>query len=289
MTSVLVTRIRDQVRQKIRLLRRLGPVAVLAALWLIIPAITALWMVASIGRLSDFLYSLPWHGVHIWTPLIGVAVGLGLLAIYANTILCGWVFGWGGGFLSAMVSYLMGLCLGFLITRRVGRPVVQVLLEQHEPAALLRQALLHSSPRRALLVVTLFRLAGFPFPFGTLVLTSLGVPLPRQIFAAVIGLLPRVGTATFIAATAARTGARDLQSLVRASDRPIELLLGVALSGIVIVTLGLIAKSALRRIALNPEVDPGGASALRPDSLAPHDAAGRPTPEKPGPDPGPDR
>lgn len=255
-----VQRLRRQVQ---RLIKRLGPTAVLAGLWLVIPAATALWMVASLGWLSDLLVALPQRGVLIWTPLIGVAVGLGLLAIYANTILCGWVFGWGGGFLSAMVSYVMGLCLGYLISRRVSLATVHTLIEEHEPAALLKQALLHSSPRRAWLVVTLFRLAGFPFPFGTLVLTSLGVPLPRQIIAAIIGLLPRVGTATFIAASAARTGARDIQSLVRGSDRPIELLLGAALSLCVIAGLGAIARRAMHRIAMQsaqgPEqgVDPG--------------------------------
>jgi uncharacterized membrane protein YdjX (TVP38/TMEM64 family) len=210
-------------------------------------------MVASTGWLSDWLHSLPLHGVHIWTPLIGVCVGLGLLAIYANTMLCGWVFGWGGGFASAMISYLIGLCIGYLITRRVSAPIVHALLEEHEPAALLRRALLHSSPRRALLVVTLFRLAGFPFPFGTLVLTSLGVPLGRQIFAALIGLLPRVGTATWIAATAAGTGARDLQSLVRDDSQPVQLLVGVGLSLVVVAALGLIARSTIKRIAETPE------------------------------------
>lgn len=249
--------VRRMRRQLQRLLQRLGPTAVLAALWLVIPAATALWMVASLGWLSDLLLTLPQRGVLIWTPLIGAAVGLGLLAIYANTILCGWVFGWGGGFLSAMVSYVMGLCLGYLIARRVSLATVHTLIEEHEPASLLKRALLHSSPRRALLVVTLFRLAGFPFPFGTLVLTSLGVPLGRQIFAAVIGLLPRVGTATFIAATAARTGARDIQSLVRSSDRPVELFLGAALSLCVIAGLGAIARHTMRRVALQ--------SAERPD------------------------
>ncbi|MFO0574353.1 MAG: hypothetical protein U1A78_10155 [Polyangia bacterium] len=247
--SSLKDRIRHHARRNARLVRRLGPAAVLAGLWLVIPAVTALWMVASIGRLSDFLHSLPMHGVFIWTPLIGVCVGLGLLAIYANTMLCGWVFGWGGGFVSALTSYLIGLCIGYAITRRVSAPTVNTLLEEHEPAALLRRALLHSSPRRALLVVTLFRLAGFPFPFGTLVLTSLGVPLGRQIFAALIGLLPRVGTATWIAATAAGTGARDLQSLVRADSQPVQLLVGVGLSLVVVAALGLIARNAIKRIA----------------------------------------
>ena len=254
--SSLKERIHNRVwhhaRRNVRLVRRLGPAAVLAGLWLVVPAVTALWMVASIGRLSDFLHSLPLHGVHIWTPLIGVCVGLGLLAIYANTMLCGWVFGWGGGFLSAMTSYLIGLCIGYAITRRVSAPTVNTLLEEHEPAALLRRALLHSSPRRALLVVTLFRLAGFPFPFGTLVLTSLGVPLGRQIFAALIGLLPRVGTATWIAATAAGTGARDLQSLVRADNQPVQLLAGVGLSLVMVAALGLIARNAIKRIAETP-------------------------------------
>lgn len=246
-------RLRRQVR---RIATRLGPTAVLAALWLVIPAVTALWMVASLGWLSDVLVALPQRGVLIWTPLIGVAVGLGLLAIYANTLLCGWVFGWGGGFLSAMASYVMGLCLGYLISRRVSLATVHTLIEEHEQAALLKRALLHSSPRRALLVVTLFRLAGFPFPFGTLVLTSLGVPLGRQIFAAIIGLLPRVGTATFVAASAASTGARDIQSLVRRSDRPIELLVGAALSLCVIAGLGAIARRTMRRVAMQSAQGP---------------------------------
>src|SRR5262245_59537439 len=88
-------------------LRKLGPVGLLGILWTVFPSLLGLVMVARLGSIVEFLgqHHGPAGGLG-WTALMALCIGLGLLPVYSNTLLCGWVFGWWLGWLSAMTSYL---------------------------------------------------------------------------------------------------------------------------------------------------------------------------------------
>jgi uncharacterized membrane protein YdjX (TVP38/TMEM64 family) len=231
-------------------LKKLGPVWVLLALWLLCPLLTGPTLVAKLGAVSDFLLRQPLHGVPQWTALLTAIVGLGILPAYANTIVCGWVFGWGVGFGSAMTSYLLAACISYTVARRVSFQRSAAVIESSEQAQRVQLALLRSSRSRALLVVSLFRLTGFPFAAGTLVLTSCGVTLRQNLLGTLFGMTPRIFVGTLFSAHFARSGARDVQALLQKSDSPLALFLS-ALSGLAI--LGVIAQighSALQKLAL---------------------------------------
>ena len=241
-----------QLAQYKRVFQQLGPAWVLLAFWLLCPLVTGPTLVAKLGTVSDWLFTQPLRGLPLWTGLLAVVVGLGLLPAYANTILCGWVFGWGLGFLSAMVSYLLAACLSYVIAKKVSFQRVAPLIADNEQAQQVQLALLRSSRRRALLIVSLFRLTGFPYPAGTLVLTSCGVTLRQNILGTLCGTSPRIATATFVAAQFAATGARDIQAYLRASNNLTTVALGLLFGFAVLGVIAQIARRALKQLADSP-------------------------------------
>jgi uncharacterized membrane protein YdjX (TVP38/TMEM64 family) len=235
-------------------LRKLGPVGLLALLWAILPALLGLYMVARLGTVAAFLSQADagpaWFG---WTAFISLAIGLGFLPVYANTFLCGWVFGWWLGCASAMLSYFAAAIIGFCLARSVAHSRVEPLIEAHEGARRVRQALLFEDRRKTLLIITLWRLSGSPFPLTNLAMASCGVPMSTYLLGTFFGLTPRVIFGTLIAATAAGTGARDIQSLVKESQHPALLLLGFLASLLVLAVIGQIARKALDRVTAEPK------------------------------------
>lgn len=229
-----------------KLLPALGPMWVLLALWLLFPVLTGPTLVARLGAVADWLAGQPLHGVPVWTVGIAVIIGLGVLPVYANTILCGWIYGWGLGFASAMTSYLLATCLGHAIARKVAFARVDPIIAASDQAQKVRQALLHSSQRRAVLIVSLFRLTGFPYPAGTLLLTSCGVTLRQSLLGSIFGLSPRIFTATLLTSRFAATGARDIQAYLHNQDSFLTLGLGLLMG---LALLGVIAQIGRRALA----------------------------------------
>jgi uncharacterized membrane protein YdjX (TVP38/TMEM64 family) len=230
--------------------RKLGPLGLLGILWTAVPALGGLYLVARLGSVAEFLASAPTRAFPLWTAFMAICIGCGLLPVYSNTFLCGWVFGFGPGFVSAMLSYSVASVIGYLLARRVSYERVNAVIEEHDAARRVRHALLGEGSRRSLVIVTLFRLSGSPFPVTNLLLASCGVPLKTYLLGTLLGLAPRILVGTFVAATAARTGARDLQALVRDTNHPALLALGVLASLAALALIGHIARSALRRITV---------------------------------------
>lgn len=243
---------RERLKQALSALRQLGTTGVLGLVWTAVPGLFGLVLLAYLGRLSDWLLAQPHHGFWQWTAFVGVCTGIGLLAASANNMLCGWVFGWGLGILSAMTSYAVGMLIGFYIGRAVSRARIDALIERSEQARAVRTALLRSGRGRALLIVALFRLSGFPLPPGNLILSSCGVPAGLYCAGSLLGLLPRVAMSTFFTSRAAATGARDLQELVRTTRDPWMVLSGLLLMMVTLGLIGFIAQHALRRATRTP-------------------------------------
>jgi len=228
-------------------LRRLGPAGLLGLMWVVVPGLLGLCMVAKLGTIAGVL-AQGWPAiVLIWTGLMALCIGLGLLPVYSNTLLCGWVFGWKVGSVSATLSYLCAALLGYYLAHSLSHARVNAIIEQHASAQRVRHALVYQDKRRSLLLVLLWRLSGSPFPLTNLVMASCGVPLGTYLLGTLLGLGPRVVIGTLIAATAAQTGARDIQSLVRDNQSPTLLAMGIAASLLGLGLIGQLGRSALRR------------------------------------------
>ena len=154
----------------------------------------------------------------------------GLLSVASCNLLFGWVYGVRTGLPLALCTYLIGAIIGFVISSHTSHDRVDALIEEHDEAR-------RSDDARCCVAVgtdagsgdAVALSAGFPFPFSNLLLTCCGVRLAPYLLATFLGLLPCVAVATFVASTAAATGARDIQDLVRRSQHPVFLVFGALL------------------------------------------------------------
>jgi len=270
--------LRPLVQRLVSVVRRLGPVGLLGALWVAIPSVTGLSMLALLGDIADFWKSAPGL-MSFWgyPMLLALGIGIGLFPVASCNWLFGWVYGWGIGLVMALGTYLIGALIGFSIAKRTSQARVEALIEEHEPARKIRYALLQRSLPRTLFLVTLWRSAGFPFPFSNLLLTCCGVRLPVYLLATFLGLLPRVAVATFIAATAAGTGARDLRDLVKRSEHPVMMTLAALLALGVLLLITHMSRAALRRAT---NASPAPARPPHPQVVSDGAAADRTAPPK---------
>lgn len=259
----LLTQLRAAPARLRRLQRRLGYVGVLAALWVIIPSITGLLMLATLGPLSEAWKASASSWAYFGYPaLLAVGIGLGFFPVASCNLLFGWVYGVRTGLPLALGTYLIGAIIGYVISSHTSHARVDALIEEHDEARQIRRALLRRSGGRTLLLVTLWRSAGFPFPFSNLLLTCCGVRLAPYLLATFLGLLPRVTVATFVASTAAATGARDIQDLVRRSQHPAFLVFGALLGLGVLMLITQMARAALHRATAEPAGKPGSPTDL---------------------------
>lgn len=250
---LLLTQLRRTPRRLRALQQRLGYVGVLAALWVLVPSVTGLLMLAKLGTLAALwkASSASWASFG-YPGLLAIGIGLGFFPVASCNLLFGWVYGVRVGLPLALATYLVGATIGFVISRNTSHDRVDALIEEHPEAQQIRRALLRRSRGRTLLLVTLWRSAGFPFPFSNLLLTSCGVRLLPYLLATFFGLAPRVAVATLVASTAAATGARDIQDLVRRSQHPILMGLGALLALGVLMLITQMARAALHRASADP-------------------------------------
>jgi uncharacterized membrane protein YdjX (TVP38/TMEM64 family) len=232
--------------------RRLGGLGIVGVAWLAVPGLLGLYLLVRLADVAQLLASYRLGGTLLWTVAMACGIGFGLLPVYSNTIICGWVFGWPVGCASAMVSYLGAAVIGYRLSRRLSQQRVKELIDQSPAASRIHQALLHNDRRRALLIVSLWRLSGSPFPFTNLVMASCGVPMRIYLVGTLLGLLPRVIIGTLVAATAAQTGAKSIASLVFDSSQPLLLILGAVGTLLVLAIVGQVSRVALRRAVSDP-------------------------------------
>lgn len=222
---------------------------VLGAAWTALPALLGFWLLAELGEIGNQLDARPDSGVWIYAGLFAVTSGLGLLPTYAQAILGGWVFGPVVGVAAALAGFVGGSCIGYLVARLVSRGSVETWIARKPRAAVVREALVGHGFGRTVLVVALLRMPpNSPFALTNLAMSVAGVRLGPFLLGTALGMLPRTVIAVWLAAAAAATGAKDIQTF--ASERGVWLVVGGVVSMIVVVAIvGSMAKTALRRLA----------------------------------------
>ncbi len=189
-------------------------VIALGVLWLTLPPLMGFWLLGELGTVGDWLRSRSDYGLFIFVGVFALASGFGLLPTYAQAILGGWVFGVSIGTAAAMCGLIGGTAIGFFFARIVSGASIKSLIDSNPRGRVIRDALVESSQRRTFLLILLLRLPpNSPFAIANLAMGASGVrPLPL-LGATALGMFPRTLITCGAAATAASTGARDIQQL----------------------------------------------------------------------------
>jgi uncharacterized membrane protein YdjX (TVP38/TMEM64 family) len=228
--------------------RRVVYSTVLGVMWGILPAIVGTYLLFDLGRIAGVLQIDPVLGFWGYVAVFAVSAGLGILPTYSQSILGGWVFGFGYGLAGALMGFVGGTAIGYLVARAVAGRALEQKVERHPRAHLIRTALLGGSTAKTFSIIALIRLPpNSPFALTNFALATMGAPLGLTLAATMLGMLPRTAVACFVAASGAATGAEDLQQLVDEQGWPL-VLGGLAVMAVVIAIIGQIAKRTIRKM-----------------------------------------
>lgn len=230
-----------------KVLKQMGPTAVLGAVWTISPAVLGITLLWYLGPISDLLRSLgPWGWV-AYVVMFVVSAGVGFLPTYGQSLLGGWVFGFLFGFPGAMLGFVGGSVIGYAIAKRFSRHKVEDLIASNEKARKVREALVGHGFWRTLAIVTVIRVPpNSPFALTNLVLASSGVKLLPYTIGTALGMAPRTGIVSWVASEAAKR-APDIQTFL--SQQPKWLtLVGIGITAVAFTALYFMAEHALKAV-----------------------------------------
>ncbi|MCP4839799.1 MAG: VTT domain-containing protein [Planctomycetes bacterium] len=238
-------------------IRDLGPAGVLAALWLICPALLGFLLLAKLSMASEWLESLGTSGPIVFAIVFAVTSGLGLLPTYAQAVVGGWVFGLSVGLTAALGGFVGGALIGWLTARLVSKHRVERAIERHPHASIIRRALLGGGFWRTSALVTLIRIPpNSPFALTNLVLAACGVRLGIHLLGTAVGMTPRTAIIVGLAAAGAASGAEDLQAFVTEGPGPWILVGGIVTLLIALSIIASIAKKAVAKFASDQQPPP---------------------------------
>lgn len=231
------------------LLRRLGPGGPLALLAATLPMIGFVTLAFLFNMLGPWLRAQDGLGVLIYTLGFACAAGLAIFPTHIQAALGGWAFGFHIGLPAALGGILGAAMLGYAIAlRATGERVVKLIAEKPKWRAV-HDALIGSGFWRALLIVTLVRLAVSPFALTNLIMAATRVNLLAYAIGTVVGLTPRTAAVVLFA-----YGLKEVTS-----PTPHKRALWIAslvLTIIVVFVIGHMANKAITRVAGGTEREP---------------------------------
>lgn len=221
--------------------RRLGPAAVLGAVWLFAPAIGGVVLLFNMKPASEWLNAHQEIGPLIYVAIFIVTAGFGFLPTYAQAVLGGFAFGW-WGVPAALAGFAGASCIGRLIATSVSGDRVEQEINRNRKAMAVREALIGHGFWKALGMVTLVRIPpNSPFALTNGVLSTTGVGWVPYVIGTALGMLPRTAAAVYIG--------MQVQDWSSGVPKPKWMLIaGIVLTVIAIIVIGTIANKAIHKV-----------------------------------------
>jgi len=217
--------------------KQLGPAGVLAIIWGVLPPLGTALVIWKIEVISHWLRSNQETGPYLFAAALVILCGAGFLPTYTTCALAGWAFGFGAGLASTMAGVTLACVVGYFIARQVSGGHVLSTLGSNPKWDLIHTALLRASQPRTLFIIFLLRLApNSPFALTNLLFGSTRVNPLLFFIGSVAGLLPRAAAVVYTAS--------KLEKLTFSENR-LHIIIGIALTIIVLLLIGAIAKRAL--------------------------------------------
>lgn len=181
-------------------LRRMGPASVLAAMAMTLPPLGSIALFAWMNSIGQWLRTHDGLGLLMYVVGFVVLTGLALLPTYATAILGGWAFGFAVGFPVAMLGFVGGAGLGYVLGRSASGDRGVRLINEHPRWRAVRDALVGRGLWRSVLIVSLLRLPpSSPFAATNLVLAAVRVNPVAYLIGTALGMAPRTGVVLFFA------------------------------------------------------------------------------------------
>lgn len=221
-------------------------VIALGFLWVSVPAIMGMLLLAELGPVGDWLATRGEVGIVIFIAIFACSTGFGLLPPYAQAIVGGWVFGTTLATTAVMCGLLAGATIGFAFARLISGHAIIGLIDRNPRAKVIRAALVETNQPKTFVLILLLRLPpNSPFAIANLAMGASGVRALPFLAGTMLGMLPRTMALCMAASAAAATGAKDFQALF-AQQGWLELTIGF---GGLLLALGVITAVSRRALA----------------------------------------
>ncbi len=235
------------------IVKRLGPMAFLAVVAAIMPAIGGMLILVYADSIGGWLRSHDAMGVLIYAAAFALLSGLALLPTYAQSFLGGWAFDFSWALPGALLGFLGGSLLGYELARRASGDRVEKIIEEKPRWRAVRDAMVGRGFWPTLGIVTLLRLPpNSPFAITNLVMASVRVSRLPYLLGTVIGMAPRTAAAVLIGGLFSDLTASEALD----SEKPRWVLyVAVGSALVVLLIIWAIANRAIAKITAAP--DPG--------------------------------
>lgn len=213
------------------------------------PAIGSIFLFASMNPLGNWLRDHGSTGIAVYVAGFALFTGLALMPTYSSAILGGWAFGFAWGYPAALMGFLFGSLIAYLIARPTASERVEGLINEHPKWRAVHDTLVRGSMWKTLGIVALLRLPpSSPFAMTNLVLASVRVPLPIYLLGTLVGMAPRTGVVLYLASQIHGELTKDN------ADRVPRWfwIVGIVASVLVFGALALIAKRGLAHVTRDP-------------------------------------
>jgi uncharacterized membrane protein YdjX (TVP38/TMEM64 family) len=222
--------------------RRLGQLGPLAAAAAFLPPLGTLVLLGTIEQSSGWLRSHGAAGVLVFVVGFALCGGFALLPTYTPAVVGGWAFGPVVGLSATLVGFVLAATIGFSVARRLSGDRLLQVLRDHPRGLAIHDAFVRSGFWKALVVVALLRLPpNSPFAMGNVLMAASRVAYAPFLLGTIIGLSPRAAAGVLVGAGLAQIDFAN-------PERSGMVVLGVAVTIGVVVTLGWMANRALARI-----------------------------------------
>ncbi len=223
-------------------LRKLGPAGPLAVVAATMPALGGFVLLATLNPVGEWLRGHEGVGWFLYVGGFSLAAGLALLPTYAQAVLGGWAFGFALGFPAALLGFVGGSTIGYVVARWASGDRVVAIIAEHPRWKAVYDELLQSGPWKTLLLVTLVRLPpNSPFAMVNLLLSATRVPFALYALGTLIGMAPRTAVAVFAASRLKALTFAEIQ-------QPWLWVAGLVVTVAVLVVIGAMANRALARV-----------------------------------------
>lgn len=228
-----------EITARARELQRVGWLFGAAA---VMPVIGSVFLIATIYQISPLIKEYETTALPVFVIGTVFLAGLAVLPTNVLALLGGWAFDFYLGFPALWIGVCGAAIVMYFVARRFAGERLQSFIETKPKVRALQKALLNENFGRALLIVSLVRLAPvMPFGATNLLMATTGVPFKTFAIGTIIGTLPRSAAMVFIG-----SGLAELNF-----EQPTEAWLaisGIVATVIAFIIIGVISKRILTQI-----------------------------------------
>ncbi len=247
MRGIIKSNVFDKIREQIRELGHLTPIALVAAFLPIFGSSVLLIFLLPIGNWLRDNWEL---GIFVFIAGTLFFCGLALLPTNVIGIVSGWAFGFELGLLILLSGVLGAAIISFLINSRISGDHLPNAIRKYPRSTAIYEALLQDDFKKTTLIITLLRMSVImPFALTNFLMAAARVPLVPYIIGTAAGMLPRCAATVFVGS--------GLSELNLADTREIYLLaIGIAATIASVVIISILSRKALERLTRNKDLSP---------------------------------